>query len=75
MIAVNMSASYPRYDSLKSLALPLALIPTLGQVQAQLLGLYNNTNALYPGTFPAVRKFEAEIIAMTIDLLHAQGAQ
>ena len=38
----------------------------LPNLQSELLGIYNSTNALYPGVFPAVRKFEAEIIKMTV---------
>jgi len=40
----------------------------LPNLQADLLGVYNSTNALYPGVFPAIRKFEAEIIKMTVRL-------
>jgi len=42
----------------------------LNTVQCDMLSAYNHSNALYPGTFPSVRKFEAEIIAMSVDLLH-----
>ena len=31
--------------------------------------LFSSTNALYPGVFPGIRKFEAEIISMVVDML------
>ena len=34
------------------------------KVQAAMWSMFNSTNSLYPGTFPAIRKFEAEIIQM-----------
>jgi sphinganine-1-phosphate aldolase len=37
-------------------------------VQAAMWSMFNSTNTLYPGTFPAVRKFEAEIIKMVADM-------
>ena len=33
---------------------------------------FNNTNALYPTVFTSVRKFEAEVIAMALSLLHVR---
>eukprot|EP00946_MAST-07B_sp_MAST-7B-sp1_P002410 g2410.t1 len=42
---------------------------TLAQVQAGAMQLFSSTNALYPGVFPGIRKFEAEIIAMVVNML------
>ena len=33
------------------------------------LGLFTWTNPLHPDIFPAIRKFESEIVAMTVDML------
>ncbi|GMH52777.1 hypothetical protein TrST_g13553 [Triparma strigata] len=40
------------------------------EVQAKMWGLFNSTNSLYPGVFPSVRKFEAEVIAMTTNMVN-----
>eukprot|EP00747_Dinoflagellata_sp_TGD_P017652 gnl/TRDRNA2_/TRDRNA2_125961_c0_seq1.p1 gnl/TRDRNA2_/TRDRNA2_125961_c0~~gnl/TRDRNA2_/TRDRNA2_125961_c0_seq1.p1 ORF type:complete len:541 (-),score=80.59 gnl/TRDRNA2_/TRDRNA2_125961_c0_seq1:43-1665(-) len=45
---------------------------TLEKLQADVWALYNSTNTLYPGVFPSIRKFEAEIVAMCVDLLHGR---
>lgn len=45
----------------------------LTKLQIEMWGMYASTNALYPGVFPSVRKFEAEIVSMCIDLLHGRG--
>jgi glutamate/tyrosine decarboxylase-like PLP-dependent enzyme len=42
----------------------------LEQLQVSMWGLFNSTNALYPAVFPSVRKYEAEIVSMCVDLLH-----
>jgi sphinganine-1-phosphate aldolase len=41
----------------------------LGGVQAEAMKLFSSTNALYPGVFPGIRKFESEIIAMVVDMM------
>ena len=41
----------------------------LAKVQSEAMRLFSSTNALYPGVFPGVRKFEAEIVAMVVDML------
>ena len=40
-------------------------------------GLFNCSNTLYPSTFPGVRKFEAEVVTMTLGIVggHACGAE
>jgi len=43
----------------------------LTDLQNTIWGMFNSTNALYPAVFPSIRKFEAEIVAMCLDLLHA----
>eukprot|EP00746_Dinoflagellata_sp_MGD_P161010 gnl/MRDRNA2_/MRDRNA2_88020_c0_seq1.p1 gnl/MRDRNA2_/MRDRNA2_88020_c0~~gnl/MRDRNA2_/MRDRNA2_88020_c0_seq1.p1 ORF type:complete len:540 (+),score=106.34 gnl/MRDRNA2_/MRDRNA2_88020_c0_seq1:72-1691(+) len=45
----------------------------LTKLQIDMWGMYASTNALYPGVFPSVRKFEAEITSMCIDLLHGRS--
>lgn len=45
----------------------------LTKFQIDMWGMYASTNALYPGVFPSVRKFEAEIVSMCIDLLHGRS--
>eukprot|EP00947_MAST-08B_sp_MAST-8B-sp1_P004127 g4127.t1 len=47
----------------------------LSQLQARMWGMYNSTNSLYPGVFPSVRKFEAEVVAMAVDLLNGPAAK
>ena len=37
--------------------------------------LYCDSNALYPGVFPGLRKFEAEVVAMTLSLYRADLTQ
>ncbi|GMI34453.1 hypothetical protein TeGR_g3720 [Tetraparma gracilis] len=37
-------------------------------LQSSFWGMFNSTNTLYPGTFPAIRKFEAEIISMVASM-------
>lgn len=34
----------------------------------QVYSLYSNSNALYPGVFPGLRKFEAEVVQMTASI-------
>jgi len=41
----------------------------LTDLQAAFWKQFNSTNTLYPGAFPAIRKMEAELIAMTCDLV------
>jgi len=43
---------------------------TLTKVQNEAWALFNCSNTLYPGTFPGVRKFEAELISMTLGIVH-----
>ena len=40
------------------------------QLLAQAYSIYVETNALYPEVFPAVRKFEAEVVRMTISVFN-----
>ena len=44
----------------------------LAKLQADVWAEFNNTNALYPTVFTSVRKFEAEVIAMALSLLHVR---
>jgi sphinganine-1-phosphate aldolase len=46
----------------------------LSALHADMWKLYSSTNALYPGIFKGVRKFEAELIAMAVSLLRRPGA-
>jgi sphinganine-1-phosphate aldolase len=41
----------------------------LDELQGKAWALFSSSNALYPGIFRAVRKMEAEIVAMTVKLL------
>ena len=41
----------------------------LHDLHGRVWSLYSATNALYPGIFPSVRKFEAEVVSMTVRLL------
>lgn len=43
----------------------------LKEMQADVWRLYSASNALYPGIYPSVRKMEAELIRMTLDLCSA----
>lgn len=43
-------------------------------LQSQVWAAYNTSNALYPQCFPSLRRFEAELISMTIGLLHGHEA-
>ena len=38
-------------------------------LQSKMWGLFNSTNSLYPGVFPSVRKFEAELISMVASMV------
>jgi len=42
----------------------------LEELQNKMWALFNNSNNLYPGIFKSTRKFEAELVQMTVDLLH-----
>ena len=44
----------------------------LTRLQADVWALFNCSNTLYPEVFPGTRKFEAEVIAMTVDMLHGR---
>lgn len=35
--------------------------------------MFSDTNALYPGIFPGVRKFEAEIVSMVVRMLRGDA--
>lgn len=41
----------------------------LHDLQSEAMKLFSSTNALYPGVFPGIRKFESEIIAMVVDMM------
>eukprot|EP00615_Pteridomonas_danica_P002513 CAMPEP_0114346224 /NCGR_PEP_ID=MMETSP0101-20121206/12882_1 /TAXON_ID=38822 ORGANISM="Pteridomonas danica, Strain PT" /NCGR_SAMPLE_ID=MMETSP0101 /ASSEMBLY_ACC=CAM_ASM_000211 /LENGTH=495 /DNA_ID=CAMNT_0001482711 /DNA_START=106 /DNA_END=1593 /DNA_ORIENTATION=+ len=43
---------------------------SLTTIQNEAWGLFNCSNSLYPQTFPGIRKFEAEIVSMTIGIVH-----
>ena len=40
----------------------------LGDLQSEAMKLFSSTNALYPGVFPGIRKFESEIISMVVHM-------
>mmetsp|Transcript_1593 Transcript_1593/g.1826 ORF Transcript_1593/g.1826 Transcript_1593/m.1826 type:complete len:473 (-) Transcript_1593:529-1947(-) len=40
------------------------------KLQEQVWAMYNNSNGLYPGIFKSCRKYEAEIVQMSVSLLH-----
>lgn len=42
----------------------------LAQLQGDVWSLYSQTNALYPGVFPSLRKYEAEIVSMVVGMVH-----
>jgi glutamate/tyrosine decarboxylase-like PLP-dependent enzyme len=39
------------------------------ETQHQVFGLFADSNALYPDLFPALRKFEAEVVRMACTML------
>ncbi|PVU95921.1 hypothetical protein BB561_001502 [Smittium simulii] len=39
------------------------------------ISLYNVTNPLHPGVFPGLRRLEAEIVAMTLEMFHGDNEQ
>ena len=41
----------------------------LTELQNEMWRLYNYSNTLYPTTFPGIRKFEAELVSMTADMV------
>jgi hypothetical protein len=41
----------------------------LEELQSAVTTQFNSTNALYPGLWPSLQKFESEIVAMTLALL------
>ena len=41
----------------------------LSTIQAEGMKLFSSTNALYPGVFPGIRKFESEIVSMVVDMM------
>jgi len=43
---------------------------TLSKLQLSAIEAYHESNALYPGVFPSLRKMEAEVTAMAVNLLH-----
>ena len=43
---------------------------SLARMQGNVWAKFVDTNALYPTIFPSLRKFEAEIVSMTLDLVH-----
>jgi len=47
---------------------------SLTAVQNEAWGMFNCSNTLYPSTFPGIRKFEAEIVSMTLGLVHGHEA-
>ena len=47
---------------------------TLATLQGHIWSQYVDTNALYPGVFPSLRKYEAEVIAMTLSIVHGHEA-
>jgi len=49
-------------------------VDPLFDLQADVWKLFNATNALYPMVFKAVRKFQAEIVEMVLDMVRAKDA-
>ena len=47
---------------------------SLGKLQHDLWGMFNNTNLLYPEVFPGIRKFEAETVQMVLTMVHGVDA-
>ena len=45
----------------------------LDELQADVFREYNASNPLYPTTFPALRKMEAECVAMVLDMVRGGG--
>lgn len=43
--------------------------PDLADLQADVWREYNATNALYPASWPSLRKYESEVVQMVVDLL------
>jgi sphinganine-1-phosphate aldolase len=43
----------------------------LGQLQTEAFGLFAVSNPIHPDVFPAVRKMEAEVVAMVLGLFNA----
>ena len=43
--------------------------PDLAELQADVWREYNATNALYPASWPSLRKYESEVVQMVVDLL------
>ena len=41
----------------------------LGVLQGNAMQLFSSTNALYPGVFPGIRKFESEIVSMVVKMM------
>ena len=41
-------------------------------LQSKMWGLFNSTNSLYPGVFPSIRKFEAELISMVSSMVQGK---
>jgi sphinganine-1-phosphate aldolase len=41
----------------------------LHEIQSKAMKLFSSTNALYPGVFPGIRKFESEIISMVVSMM------
>lgn len=44
----------------------------LSTLQGRVWTNFVDTNALYPAVFPSLRKFEAEIVAMTLSIVHGK---
>ena len=42
----------------------------LTDLQNKTWALFNNSNTLYPGVFPGIRKFEAELVTMVLGIVH-----
>eukprot|EP01062_Namystynia_karyoxenos_P001414 TRINITY_DN10489_c0_g2_i1.p1 TRINITY_DN10489_c0_g2~~TRINITY_DN10489_c0_g2_i1.p1 ORF type:complete len:548 (+),score=193.23 TRINITY_DN10489_c0_g2_i1:97-1740(+) len=46
----------------------------LSRVHSEAWTLHSSTNSLFPGVFPCLRKYEAEVVSMTLDLVHGHEA-
>lgn len=42
----------------------------LSKCHAETWAMHSSTNCLFPGTFPSLRKYEAEVVAMVLSLVH-----
>lgn len=65
----RLEALRPRHDVQKWGGVYHAPSSAVCATQARAFEVFNCTNLLYPGTFKSARKLEAELVAMTVDLV------